>query len=196
MCGVAGPIRKKNTIMNFYKLGLAAPILKALEREGYTVPTPIQAQAIPAVIGGSDLLGIAQTGTGKTAAFALPILNRLAEDDRPPLPGTCRVLVLSPTRELAAQIGESFRVYGHHLGLTNATVFGGVAYRPQLQKLARGVDILVATPGRLLDHVAQGKVSLAETEVFVLDEADQMLDLGFLKPIRDLVADLPAERRS
>lgn len=196
MCGVAGPIRKKNTIMNFYKLGLAAPILKALEREGYTVPTPIQAQAIPAVIGGSDLLGIAQTGTGKTAAFALPILNRLAEDDRPPLPGTCRVLVLSPTRELAAQIGESFRVYGHHLGIKIATVFGGVAYRPQIQKLARGVDILVATPGRLLDHVAQGKVSLAETEVFVLDEADQMLDLGFLKPIRDIVAHLPAERQN
>ena len=180
----------------FTELGLAAPILKALEGEGYTTPTPIQAKAIPAVLAGSDLLGIAQTGTGKTAAFALPILHRLAADRRPAPRKGCRVLVLSPTRELASQIGESFRTYGRHLGLSVAVVFGGVAHRPQIQSLARGVDILVATPGRLLDHMAERHALLAGTEILVLDEADRMLDLGFVKPIRRIVAHLAARRQN
>jgi ATP-dependent RNA helicase RhlE len=182
--------------MNFSQLGLAAPLLKALEGEGYVTPTPIQAQAIPAVMGGADLLGIAQTGTGKTAAFALPILHRLAADPRPAMRKGSRVLVLSPTRELASQIGESFRTYGRHLGTTVAVVFGGVAHRPQIQALARGVDVLVATPGRLLDHLGERTMTVSGTEIFVLDEADQMLDLGFVKPIRTIVGQLTQKRQN
>ena len=170
--------------------------MKALEGEGYDAPTPIQAKAIPAVLRGSDLLGIAQTGTGKTAAFALPILHRLAAEPRPAPRKGCRVLVLSPTRELASQIAESFRAYGRHLGLSTATVFGGVGPRPQIQALARGLDVLVATPGRLLDHVSTRNAHLGRTEILVLDEADQMLDLGFLKPIRTIVSNLPRERQT
>ncbi len=181
---------------NFSDLGLTAPILQALQREGYLAPTPIQAQAIPVVLAGRDLLGIAQTGTGKTAAFALPIIQRLAADRRQPMRKGCRVLVLAPTRELATQIAESFRVYGRHVGLSIAVVLGGVGYRPQVQALARGVDVLVATPGRLLDHIADRNVLLAPTEVFVLDEVDQMLDLGFLPPIRRVVAQLSSKRQS
>ena len=180
----------------FTDLGLAQPLLKALAAEGYTEPTPIQAQAIPIVLQGKDLLGIAQTGTGKTAAFALPILQRLAADkQRPPRRG-CRVLVLSPTRELASQIADSFRTYGRFMGVTVAVVFGGAKINPQIKALANGVDVLVATPGRLLDHLGQHTCHLGETEIFVLDEADQMLDLGFILPIRKIVAKLPAHRQN
>ena len=182
--------------MTFNDLGLAAPLLRALEEEGYSVPTPIQAKAIPPVLTGADLLGIAQTGTGKTAAFALPILTRLAADRRPAIRRGCRVLVLSPTRELATQIGESFRAYGRHQGVNVAVVFGGVGYRPQIQALARGVDVLVATPGRLIDHLGDRNVDLAGTEILVLDEADQMLDLGFVKPIRRIVSYLSQRRQN
>jgi ATP-dependent RNA helicase RhlE len=182
--------------MNFNELGLAAPILKALAGEGYSVPTPIQAQGIPAVLVARDLLGIAQTGTGKTAAFALPILHRLAENRHPAPRKGCRVLVLSPTRELASQIAESFRTYGRYLNITVATIFGGVAHSPQVKVMSRGVDVLVATPGRLIDHLMERSVSISETEIFVLDEADQMLDLGFLKPIRSIVGRLPLKRQN
>src|SRR3954470_6440649 len=189
--------QKTSTLMtSFAQLGLAAPILKALETEGYTQPTPIQTQAIPHVLAGRDVQGIAQTGTGKTAAFALPILHRLAADRRPAQRKGCRVLVLSPTRELASQIAESFRTYGRHLGVTVTVVFGGVGHRPQIQALARGVDVLVATPGRLLDHIMGRSIVLSGTEVFVLDEADQMLDLGFLPPIRRIVAQLTSKRQN
>jgi ATP-dependent RNA helicase RhlE len=183
-------------LTSFTDLRLAEPILKALEAEGYTTPTPIQAKAIPPVMEGRDLLGIAQTGTGKTAAFALPILNRLAADRRPAPRKGCRVLVLSPTRELASQIAESFRTYGRHLGMTVGIVFGGVAHRPQIQTMSRGVDVLVATPGRLLDLMEQRAADISGTEVFVLDEADQMLDLGFLKPIRRIVSHLSHRRQN
>jgi ATP-dependent RNA helicase RhlE len=183
-------------LTTFSELQLAQPILKALAAEGYTEPTPIQAQAIPSVLAGRDLLGIAQTGTGKTAAFALPILDRLARSTRARTPKACRALVLSPTRELASQIADSFRTYGRHLGITVTTVFGGVGHRPQENALARGVDIVVATPGRLLDHIAERNIVLSSTETFVLDEADQMLDLGFLPPIRRIVAQLPRQRQN
>ena len=180
----------------FTDLGLAQPLLKALAAEGYTDPTPIQAQAIPTVMEGKDLLGIAQTGTGKTAAFALPILHRLAADKQKAPRRGCRVLVLSPTRELASQIADSFRAYGKFMGVTVAVVFGGAKYNPQVKALSNGVDILVATPGRLIDHLQQQTCYLGETEIFVLDEADQMLDLGFILPIRKIVAKLPAHRQN
>jgi ATP-dependent RNA helicase RhlE len=183
-------------LTKFTELGLAGPLLKALAEEGYTVPTPIQVKAIPSVLAGSDLLGIAQTGTGKTAAFALPILHRLAADRRPAPRKGCRVLVLSPTRELASQIADSFRAYGRHLGMTVAVVFGGVAHRPQIQALARGVDVLVATPGRLLDHMEERNALLEATEILVLDEADRMLDLGFVKPIRRIVSHMSKRRQN
>jgi ATP-dependent RNA helicase RhlE len=185
-----------NTPTTFADLGLAAPLLKALASEGYETPTPIQAQAIPSVLMAKDLLGIAQTGTGKTAAFALPILHRLQADKRPrPLKGA-RVLVLSPTRELATQIGDSFRTYGKHMGVQVAVVFGGVGHRPQIQALARGLDVLVATPGRLIDHLESRAANISGTEIFVLDEADQMLDLGFLRPIRKIVSHLVTRRQN
>jgi ATP-dependent RNA helicase RhlE len=183
-------------LTQFSDLGLATSILKALEGEGYSQPTPIQAQAIPTILAARDLLGIAQTGTGKTAAFALPILHRLAADRHSAPRKGCRVLVLSPTRELATQIAESFRTYGRHLNVRVAAVFGGVGHSPQVQALAQGVDVLVATPGRLLDHVADRSISLGTTEIFVLDEADQMLDLGFVKPIRRIVGALPRKRQN
>jgi ATP-dependent RNA helicase RhlE len=188
--------RKFKKLTKFSDLGLSAPILRALQSEGYDTPTAIQARAIPMVLAGRDVLGIAQTGTGKTAAFALPIIHRLAADRRPALRKGCRVLVLSPTRELAAQIADSFRTYGRHLGLTVTVVFGGVGHRPQTQALARGVDVLVATPGRLIDHLTEGNIAFAGTEVLVLDEADRMLDLGFLPPIRRIVSRLPSKRQS
>ena len=180
----------------FSELGLAAPLLKALADENYVTPTPIQAQAIPHVMAGRDLLGIAQTGTGETAAFALPILHRLSTDTRRPERNTCRCLVLSPTRELASQIAESFRTYGKHLGYSVAVVFGGVSIRPQIDRLMRGVDILVATPGRLIDHLDQRTLRLDKVEIFVLDEADQMLDMGFIHAIRRITPKLPKERQS
>ncbi len=181
---------------SFADLGLSAPLLKALAAAQYTIPTPIQAQAIPHVLAGRDLLGIAQTGTGKTAAFALPILQRLAADTRKPERNTCRALVLSPTRELASQIAESFKTYGQHLGFGVATVFGGVSIRPQIDRLMRGVDVLVATPGRLIDHLQQRTLRLDKVEIFVLDEADQMLDMGFIHAIRRIVPLLPKARQS
>ena len=190
------PPMKDRILTAFHELGLGAPLVRALEEEGYTAPTPIQLKAIPGVLAGSDLLGIAQTGTGKTAAFALPILERLAANRRPAMRKGCRVLVLSPTRELATQIATSFKTYGRHLDMTVAVVFGGVAHRPQREALARGVDVLVATPGRLLDHMEQRNVSIEGTEIFVLDEADQMLDLGFVKPIRQIVRHLSQRRQS
>ena len=180
----------------FSDLGLAKPLLKALTDKGYTTPTPIQAQAIPTVMTGRDLLGIAQTGTGKTAAFALPILHRLAEDKKAAPRRGFRCLVLSPTRELATQIAESFRDYGKHMGLTVATIFGGVKYGPQMKALAAGVDVVVATPGRLMDHLGEKSAILSGVEIFVLDEADQMLDLGFVVPIRKIASQLPKERQN
>jgi ATP-dependent RNA helicase RhlE len=190
--------RERNTSVSitFESFGLNKAILQALVAEGYVNPTPIQAQAIPDVMKGKDLLGIAQTGTGKTAAFALPILHRLAENRVAPLPRTTRCLILSPTRELASQIAESFKSYGKHLGFKVAVVFGGVKYGPQERAIQAGLDVLVATPGRLLDHMQQKTLDLSSTEIFVLDEADQMLDLGFVKPIRQIVARIPAKRQN
>jgi ATP-dependent RNA helicase RhlE len=181
--------------LSFSKLGLAEPILKALA-EKYASPTPIQAKAIPAVLEGRDLFGIAQTGTGKTAAFALPIIQRLFANKRAPLRKGCHALVLAPTRELATQIADSFRTYGRFTGLTVTTVFGGVAASPQIRALSRGVDVVVATPGRLLDHIGAGHCDLSGTSILVLDEADQMLDLGFVKPIRTIVARTSHRRQS
>jgi ATP-dependent RNA helicase RhlE len=183
-------------LTQFTDLGLAKPLLKALADEGYVNPTPIQAQAIPGVMAGRDLLGIAQTGTGKTAAFALPILHRLAEDRKPAPRRSARVLVLSPTRELATQIGESFKAYGKQLGVSVAVVFGGVKHGPQMRALAGGIDVLVATPGRLIDHLQEKSISLEGVETFVLDEADQMLDMGFIVPIRRIVKFLPKQRQN
>jgi ATP-dependent RNA helicase RhlE len=188
--------RKTWQLTKFSDLGLAAPILRALQSAGYDTPTAIQAEAIPIILAGRDILGIAQTGTGKTAAFALPILQRLAADLRPPQRRGCRVLVLSPTRELASQIADSFRAYGRNLNLTVTVVLGGVSHRSQVRRMERGVDVLVATPGRLNDHIAEGNIVLAGTEVLVLDEADQMLDLGFLPQIRRIVARIPMKRQS
>src|SRR5271163_2360383 len=184
------------TLLNFSDLGLFAPILGALAAEGYSAPTPIQFQAIPPVLGGRDLCGIAQTGTGKTAAFALPILQRLAAAKQRTAPQTCRALVLSPTRELASQIAESFRAYGAGMPLSTAVVFGGVPIGPQRQKLARGIDILVATPGRLLDLIDTRSLTLSSVQVLVLDEADRMLDLGFIHALKRIVKLLPRQRQT
>ena len=180
----------------FTDLGLAAPLLKALTAAGYTTPTPIQQQAIPHLLTGTDLLGIAQTGTGKTAAFALPILHRLMAQPRPYERRSTRVLVLAPTRELAAQIAESFRTYGRQTSLRVALIFGGVPKGRQITSLANGVDVIVATPGRLLDLFGEGHVRLDRTEVLVLDEADHMLDLGFVVPIKRIARELPAARQT
>jgi ATP-dependent RNA helicase RhlE len=184
------------TTTTFSELGLDASLLKALDQEGYTTPTPIQAQAIPQVMTGRDLMGIAQTGTGKTAAFALPILHRLLADNRRPLRKGARALILSPTRELATQIAASFRAYGKHTDLSVAVMFGGVAPFPQAKALRNGVDVLVATPGRLIDHMQQRAVDLSGTEILVLDEADQMLDMGFIAPIRSILARLSQRRQN
>ncbi len=180
----------------FQELNLAAPIFRAVEAEGYRHPTPIQSQAIPHLLTGRDLIGCAQTGTGKTAAFALPILHLLSEKVRKAPARGARVLVLTPTRELAAQVGESFRTYGRHLSVSHALVFGGVGQMPQVKALSRGVDVLVATPGRLLDLMGQGHVSLSSVEIFVLDEADRMLDMGFLPDIKKVIAKLPGRRQT
>jgi ATP-dependent RNA helicase RhlE len=185
-------------LTKFLDLGLPETLLRAVDREGYETPTPIQTQAIPLLLQGRDLLGIAQTGTGKTAAFALPILARILAHRRRPVPGAVRALVLAPTRELAAQISESFRDYGQFMrpALGLGVIVGGVAQRPQIDMLARGLEVLVATPGRLLDHMASGRVKLDATEVLVLDEGDHMLDLGFIVPIRRIVAKLPKSRQT
>jgi ATP-dependent RNA helicase RhlE len=183
-------------VSNFKNLGVSAPILRALASEGYETPTPIQIQALPIVLGGRDLIGIAQTGTGKTAAFALPMLERLAANPVRVGARTCRALVLAPTRELAAQIGASFRTYGRFTGLTTTVVFGGASMFKQKEALARGVDILVATPGRLLDHVESKTLRLDKVEILVLDEADHMLDLGFIHALREIASLVPAKRQS
>ena len=182
--------------MTFSDLQLIEPVLRAVTAEGYDTPTPIQRKAIPHLLAGRDLIGIAQTGTGKTAAFALPILQRLAADMTPRRRLSPRALVLAPTRELAIQIGDSFRAYGRFLALRHAVIFGGVGQQPQVKALAAGVDILVATPGRLIDLMEQGHARLDGVSVFVLDEADRMLDIGFIRPIRRIVAALPAARQS
>ncbi len=182
--------------MSFDTLGLAEPVLRALAEEGYAAPTPIQAAAIPPALDGRDLIGIAQTGTGKTAAFALPILNRLAGTARPLQPKSPRVLVLAPTRELGTQIVDSFRAYGRHLRPSVALAIGGVPMGRQVRALARGVDVLVATPGRLLDLHANRALRLDDVEVLVLDEADRMLDMGFIHDIRRIVGLLPKVRQT
>lgn len=185
--------------MNFSSLGLSETILRAVTECGYTEPTPIQKQAIPAILSGKDLLAGAQTGTGKTAGFVLPILHRLSDrtikgpsEGRPPI----RALILVPTRELAAQVEESVQKYGKHLKLASMTMIGGVNINPQITRLRSRVDILVATPGRLLDHVAQKTLDLSKIEVLVLDEADRMLDMGFIKDIRKILALLPKNRQN
>ncbi|EGD60491.1 DEAD/DEAH box helicase-like protein [Novosphingobium nitrogenifigens DSM 19370] len=180
----------------FTELGLAEPILRALATKGYNDPTPIQRQSIPALLEGRDLLGIAQTGTGKTAAFALPSLHRLAADPKPKKPASCRMLVLSPTRELAAQIAENMRGYARNLNLQVDCVFGGVPIGKQAKRLVPGTDILVATPGRLLDLIDSRALTLGRVEIFVLDEADQMMDLGFIHSLKRVAALLPAKRQS
>jgi len=186
----------------FSELGLSDALVRAVSEAGYTTPTPIQQQAIPAVLGGGDLLAGAQTGTGKTAGFTLPILQRLSTDANGLAlkgktgPRPIRALVLTPTRELAAQVEESVRVYGKHTNLNSAVVFGGVGINPQIATLKRGVDILVATPGRLLDHLSQKTVDVSKIEILVLDEADRMLDMGFIHDIRKVLAALPPKRQN
>ena len=177
--------------MSFESLGLSAELLRAVSEQGYTQPTPIQSQSIPVILGGRDILAGAQTGTGKTAGFTLPMLQRLSEKASPKGGRPVRALVLTPTRELAAQVGDSVATYGQHLPLRSAVIFGGVKINPQIDRLRRGVDILVATPGRLLDHVSQKTVDLSKVEILVLDEADRMLDMGFIHDIRKVLALLP-----
>jgi ATP-dependent RNA helicase RhlE len=181
--------------MTFDQLDLSDPLLRAVAAQGYTEPTPIQAQAIPAVLSGRDVMAAAQTGTGKTAGFTLPILQRLMTSG-PQHPHRVRALIITPTRELAAQVGQSVETYGAHLPFKSTVVFGGVKINPQISKLRRGVDILVATPGRLLDLHEQGAVTFSDLEILVLDEADRMLDMGFIHDIRRILKLLPAERQN
>jgi ATP-dependent RNA helicase RhlE len=183
--------------MSFESLGLKAELVRAVSEKGYTTPTPIQKQAIPLILEGRDIMGAAQTGTGKTAGFTLPLLQRLVESEKPrqgrrPI----RALVLTPTRELAAQVAESVDIYGRHLPLRSTVIFGGVSINPQKQKLIRGVDILTATPGRLLDHVNQRSADLSSVEILVLDEADRMLDMGFIHDIKKVLALLPKNKQT
>jgi superfamily II DNA/RNA helicase len=190
-------IRKKVSLLtSFHDFGFSNAITRALAAEKYHTPTPIQAQTIPAVMSGRDVIGIAQTGTGKTAAFALPILHRLAANPPPPARKSCRILVLSPTRELSGQILDSFRRYGRHLRIRAALAIGGVSMGGQVRALLNGVDVLVATPGRLLDLGKSNALRLDEVECLVLDEADRMLDMGFIHDIRKIVAKLPAQRQT
>ncbi len=183
--------------MSFESLGLKAELVRAVSEKGYNTPTPIQKQAIPLILEGRDIMGAAQTGTGKTAGFTLPLLQRLIESEKPrqgrrPI----RALVLTPTRELAAQVAESIDIYGRHLPLKSTVIFGGVSINPQKQKLIRGVDILTATPGRLLDHVGQRSADLSGVEILVLDEADRMLDMGFIHDIKKVLALLPKHKQT
>jgi len=182
--------------LSFSELDLVEPLRRAVCAENYEHPTPIQAEAIPHLLAGRDLLGIAQTGTGKTAAFALPILQRLAATRTAVRRGCMRALILTPTRELAIQIADSFRTYGRYLSLRSAVIYGGVGQKPQVDALARGLDILVATPGRLLDLMGQRHVHFDQVAVFVLDEADRMLDMGFIHDVKTVIAALPKERQS
>ncbi|HKA44912.1 MAG TPA: DEAD/DEAH box helicase [Burkholderiales bacterium] len=197
-CAFPGRSRE-NVISTFANLGLSAELLRAVAEQGYTEPTPIQAQAIPVVLSGRDLLGAAQTGTGKTAGFALPMLQKLAaraNASASPVRHPVRALVLVPTRELAAQVQESVRTYGKHVKLRSTVIYGGVGFNPQADEVRRGVDIVVATPGRLLDHVEQRTIDLRQVEILVLDEADRMLDMGFIPAIRRILALLPAKRQN
>lgn len=182
--------------MTFNELNLIEPILQALEKEGYKNPTPIQQQAIPIIMERKDLLGCAQTGTGKTAAFAIPILQILHAEHAERTHKNIKVLILTPTRELAIQIGESFAAYGHHLRLRHTVIFGGVPQGAQVQALNRGVDILIATPGRLLDLMNQGYINIKDISIFVLDEADRMLDMGFIHDVKRLITKLPQKRQT
>src|SRR5215218_215493 len=182
--------------MLFEQLGLIEPILKALKKEGYTIPTPIQQRAIPVVLEGKDILGLAQTGTGKTAAFAMPILQLLYENNNSRGYRHTRALILTPTRELAMQISESFEAYGRYTGIKHEVIFGGVSQHPQTLALRNGTDILVATPGRLLDLMNQGYVHLDHLEMFVLDEADRMLDMGFIHDVKRVIRHLPKQRQT
>jgi ATP-dependent RNA helicase RhlE len=194
---ISALIFKDNTLL-FTDLNIIKPILDALNEEGYSTPTPIQQQAIPYILKGRDLLGCAQTGTGKTAAFAIPMLQQLAQPKTMESRGQrpIRALVLTPTRELAIQIQDSFNAYGRHLRLKNLVIFGGVNQNPQVDALKRGVDILVATPGRLLDLMSQGHIRLNEIEIFVLDEADRMLDMGFVHDVKKVITKIPAKRQT
>ena len=187
---------KQDLPKTFSELKLIEPLKQALVEAGYTHPTPIQQEAIPTLLKGIDLLGCAQTGTGKTAAFALPILHRLVEANKKASPRHARVLVLTPTRELAIQVHESFATYGKNLKLKYAVVYGGVGQSPQVRAISQGVDVLVATPGRLLDLIEQGFIKLSELEVFVLDEADRMLDMGFIHDIKKILKFLPSKRHN
>ncbi|MCK9440615.1 MAG: DEAD/DEAH box helicase [Methanothrix sp.] len=182
--------------MSFGNLNIIDPLCRALAKEGYTAPTPIQTLAIPHLLNGKDLMGIAQTGTGKTAAFVLPILQKISEERRPSVPGVPRALVIAPTRELAAQIDQSFATYGQFLRFRHTVIFGGVRQGPQVKMLSQGVDVLVATPGRLLDLMNQGYIMLKGVDFFVLDEIDRMLDMGFIKDMRRIVSALPQKHQS
>ncbi len=182
--------------MLFSDLHLSSPLLKAVQEEGYTHPTPVQEKAIPYILQGRDMLAGAQTGTGKTAGFTLPILELLSKQPRMKGKNPIRVLILTPTRELAAQVGESVKTYGKYLPFKSTVIFGGVGINPQIQALRNGVDILIATPGRLLDHLSQGTLDLKHIDIFVLDEADRMLDMGFIKDIRRVIALLPSKRQN
>jgi ATP-dependent RNA helicase RhlE len=182
--------------MDFESLNLIDPILKAVKEEGYEKPTPIQEKSIPIILQGTDLLGCAQTGTGKTAAFAIPIIQLLFADKSQQKKKKIRSLIITPTRELAIQIGESFKAYGRHAGLTYTVIFGGVKQNAQTSAIRNGVNILIATPGRLLDLMNQGFISLRDVEIFVLDEADRMLDMGFIHDVKRILASLPRKRQS
>lgn len=182
--------------MSFTQFNLDARLLKAVEKAGYETPTPIQSKAIPVALKGADLIGTAQTGTGKTAAFALPILQKLLEDKRSPVPGTCRALIVTPTRELAEQIHENIRAYASNTNLRSVTVYGGVSFAPQEKALRAGVDIVVACPGRLLDHMEQRNISLDRVKILVIDEADRMFDMGFLPSVRDIINRTPKARQT
>jgi len=182
--------------MSFSTLGLSAPILKALHEEGYENPTPIQAKAIPVILSRKDVLAGAQTGTGKTAGFTLPLLELLSQKKVSEGKSAIRALILTPTRELAAQVGQSVETYGKYLSLKSTVIFGGVGINPQIATLKKGVDILTATPGRLLDHVGQKTIDLSRVEFLILDEADRMLDMGFINDIRKVLAILPKSRQN
>jgi ATP-dependent RNA helicase RhlE len=187
-------MKEYDDMTSFTELGLMEPLCQAVAAEGYTTPTPIQEQAIPVLLAGQDVLGVAQTGTGKTAAFSLPILHRLAANKKRPGPRKVRCLVLTPTRELAVQVGASFGTYGVHLRMKRTVITGGVGFSPQMAALQAGCDVVVATPGRLLDLATRGYAQLDEVECFVLDEADRMFDMGFINDIKKIIAMLPKER--
>jgi ATP-dependent RNA helicase RhlE len=188
--------KKEESMLKFTELDLRAPILKAIDEGGYEEMTPIQSESIPYILGGEDLVGVAQTGTGKTAAFSLPIINKLLKAEGKREPKATRALILAPTRELAVQIAEDINAYGKYLHLRTTLVYGGVSEKPQIKAMAAGVDILIATPGRLLDLMNQGHINLGKTEFLVLDEADRMLDMGFIRDIKRIVQQLPKKRQT